>query len=376
MRILIFADHYLPGHLAGGPIRSLANFNSEFKGDHDIHLATRDRDLGGTEPYPGILPGRWATFEDLPVFYINGDSICPSLVDELIRRVKPDVIYFNSVFSRFTTSFLRLGGSGISRAIRVLLATRGELNPGALRIKPIRKAVYLRLLRRSELWRRLVFQASSAAEQACIQNYFPKAKIRVAMDIPEPAQTFSKKIDFDGRRTVIFASRICEIKNLKLALECVAELRDPKLYLEIHGPIEDENYWKSCQNSICFAKPNVSYHGPFSRDTIWNIFEKSHFMILPSLGENFSHSIYESAVSGTPFLISDRTPWTDAAQNGCGWVNNPFDKIGWRDALCEAMSLTQAEYAERSECCIQTAREFRAVAIEQHRRLFDFESND
>jgi glycosyltransferase involved in cell wall biosynthesis len=41
--------------------------------------------------------------------------------------------------------------------------------------------------------------------------------------------------------------------------------------------------------------------------------------VLPTLGENFGHAIFESLAAGRPVLISDQTPWRNLKQDFAGW---------------------------------------------------------
>src|SRR5215813_4412202 len=57
--VLVFADYYLPGFKAGGPIRTLANIMEQLGDEFEFRIVTRDRDYGDRSPYPGILTNCW-----------------------------------------------------------------------------------------------------------------------------------------------------------------------------------------------------------------------------------------------------------------------------------------------------------------------------
>lgn len=42
--------------------------------------------------------------------------------------------------------------------------------------------------------------------------------------------------------------------------------------------------------------------------------------LFPTKGENYGHVIYEALAAGCVPVISDRTPWLDLEENGCGYV--------------------------------------------------------
>jgi glycosyltransferase involved in cell wall biosynthesis len=41
--------------------------------------------------------------------------------------------------------------------------------------------------------------------------------------------------------------------------------------------------------------------------------------VLPTLGENFGHAIFEALSAGRPVLISNQTPWHNLASQKIGW---------------------------------------------------------
>lgn len=63
---------------------------------------------------------------------------------------------------------------------------------------------------------------------------------------------------------------------------------------------------ESLPNNIQFR-----YCGSLAPSDIKRTICKYHFLVLPSLSENFCHVIYESLSSGTPILVSPNTPWHD-----------------------------------------------------------------
>jgi glycosyltransferase involved in cell wall biosynthesis len=61
------------------------------------------------------------------------------------------------------------------------------------------------------------------------------------------------------------------------------------------------------------------------------ILHKYDLFILPTLNENFGHSIVESLSVGTPVLISDNTPWRSSASYAINSV--PLLSNSWIEAL-------------------------------------------
>ena len=98
-RVLIVVGAFEPGFRGGGPIRSIIHILESAPPDTDIWLVTRDRDVGCTEPYPG-LSGRWVRRRRALVFYL--DIRRPRHWLRLwrdLRRVEFDLLYCNSFWS-------------------------------------------------------------------------------------------------------------------------------------------------------------------------------------------------------------------------------------------------------------------------------------
>lgn len=374
MRIFVAADYFLPGYKAGGAIQSLGNFARCFSQQHELFFFTRDRDSRDPESYESVRSDAWNERYGGSVYYASPGRIGKRVLQAALSDVEPDCVYLNSLFSPISRCFT------FSRTLRrtmanrkVVLAVRGELNPGALAIRPVRKRVYLEYLRHTGVYRDIRFQASSDCEEVAIRRYFPDADVFVAGDIPSdlPKAIGDPATKHSGVCRFAFAARISPMKNLAFLLERLAELPDEPFHLDIYGPISDGDYWERCKPLTERLGEKVTVHGSYRPEKIWEILAKSRFMALPTLGENFGHSIYEAAASGTPYLISDRTPWTDRTTSGAGWALPLEDVDQWRRVLQECIHMKVARYAEMVDACRAAAAEVKSLAVVQHARLFD-----
>lgn len=373
MRIFVTADYFLPGYKAGGPIQSLANFSREFCRQHEMYFFTRDRDATDTKSYDSIVLNDWNARYGGFVYYASPENINKRALHDSIADVEPDCIYLNSLFSPLSR-YVMLSRSmrKVTASCKIVLAVRGELNPGALGIHPIRKKAYLAFLRRLGACRNIRFQASCDSERLAIRRWFPGADVVVAGNIPSEAP---HAIDKVGEKisdvcSFVFAGRKSPMKNLEFLLERLAELPDEEFHLNIYGPISDRFYWNRCQSTLVRLNGKVSVHGAYRPEEIWGILAKSRFMVLPTLGENFGHSIYEAAASGTPYVISDRTPWTERSRGRAGWALPLQDVNQWRNVLRECIHMEPSRYVEMVDACRAVAAEVKSQAVAQHARLF------
>ena len=97
MKILIFAGGFFPGKTFGGPPVSVDNFCSLMK-EYDCYIVTSEHDNGTTERYKGIVDG-WNDRGNAKVLYLSDkDYFSIRKHDSIVKEIKPDVIYLQSLF--------------------------------------------------------------------------------------------------------------------------------------------------------------------------------------------------------------------------------------------------------------------------------------
>ncbi|MCE2463815.1 MAG: glycosyltransferase, partial [Dehalococcoidia bacterium] len=129
-----------------------------------------------------------------------------------------------------------------------------------------------------------------------------------------------------GALNLVFLSRVSRMKNLAGALRMLYGL-EGKISFDIYGPLEDTAYWAECRKIIRSLPENVAvtYRGAASHEEVGRVMAEHDLFLLPTLGENFGHVIFESLAAGCPVLVSDRTPWRGLEEKGVGW-NVPLDE--------------------------------------------------
>jgi glycosyltransferase involved in cell wall biosynthesis len=324
--VLVFAPHYWPAFRAGGAVRTLRNMAAQLGNAIDFRFFTRDRDVGDTAAYAGVEPGRWGDVDGARVMYAGDRLLDLGALSTMIRDVDPDVVYLNSFFDpSFSLRPLmtrRLGMMG--RDVPWVIAPRGEFSKGAIALKPWKKMPYMAFCRLFSLHNGVIWQASSDLEREDIRRVMGAgSRIRVAPDLTErlsdtPPPATPRP---EGPLRVCLLSRISPMKNVRFAIEVVLRLRRP-VEFSIHGPIEDRAYWETCQPLIAAAPAGcrIEWKGEVPPERVRETIAASDVFLLPTLGENFGHVIFESLAAGVPVLVSDRTPWRDLDTRGSGWV--------------------------------------------------------
>jgi glycosyltransferase involved in cell wall biosynthesis len=293
----------------------------------DFRIITRDRDEGTDQTYLSVIPGTWQPVGHAQVRYVPPSAISTRWLAREVVAVAPEIIYLNSFFdSIFTLKVLVARRAGLFPPVPMLLAPQGELSPGALGIKPLKKAAYIRFARWCGLYRGLTWQASNEAEREDILNTMrgvPPEQVRVAADLTEEAGAAAPDRvprSAPGALRLCFLSRISPKKNLDFALRVLADVKVPVEFI-IYGPIEDSAYWAACQQLIARLPPHVrvQHGGEVLPQEVRHTLSDCDLFFMPTRGENFGHVIFEALSAGVPALISDQTPWTDLEAHGAGW---------------------------------------------------------
>ena len=347
--VLLLADYYSPGWRAGGPIPSIRNMIDELGDRFRFLVVTRDRDHLEERPYSEIEPNRWLGVDKATVYYCSPDQTNIRTLARLVRSSKPDLVFANSLFSSFTLNLLLLRKLRRIPRVPVLLAPRGELGDGALSIKRLRKRVYLAAARLLGLLRNVYWQASNEKESIAIGTRIRVTPL-VASDIPAspPPRPLQPPPKFPGSVKLVFTGRLSPIKNLPFLLKILPALFG-EVALDVYGPKEADEW--GVIDSLVGAMPDrarVQYHGPAPPREIEAALADAHFLVLPSLGENFGHSVYEALRLGRPVVISDQTPWSGLADADAGW-DIPLDSGRWQAVLQECIDMDDVRYRRMTE---------------------------
>ncbi|NLD91049.1 MAG: glycosyltransferase [Fibrobacter sp.] len=324
-KVLIFSAYYYPAHKAGGTVRSVFNLTRLLSKHYNCYVVTSDRDYQDTSCYPGIVPCKWGKLGNENVFYAPWKWYSIVKLMKLIKQVDPDILYLNSLYC-YRFSILPLFVIMLmSKLDKVVLAPRGEFSSGALKISAKKKALYLFYLRALRLYKKIKWHATSEDEFKNIQKKFAGVHITLKNDLVD----FSEKINPDnwtdkenGVVKIAFIARITKMKNMLYCFDVFKMIPGTiTVTFDIYGAIDDQIYYERVVNAIKELPANikVEYKGAIKHSSVVETFQKYDLFFLPTLGENFCHSIIESLYSGTPVLISDQTPWRNLQEKNVGY---------------------------------------------------------
>lgn len=375
--ILIFIDWFWPGYLAGGPVQSILSLVSYLNSDFNFKIITTNRDLNCTLSYPQIEPNKWIHSElNCEVYYAEPGSLNYESIKIIMDSCDFDLVYINSFFSKnFSIIPLQILNK-YYKTKPVIFAPRGMLGEGALAIKKLKKRAFIWYAKISGLHNRVVWHATSAEEAQEIKRVInPKTALVQISNLPKKIKLLSDKEKTQGQLRACFISRISEKKNLLYALGVLSKIKDVQVTYTIYGPLEDKGYWEKCQIQIEQLPENiqVNYAGSVAPKDIEQAFVSEHIMFLPTLNENFGHSIVESLLCGCPVIISDQTPWNDLQKYGAGFaipLNAP-DKFA--EAIYAYVNMDQAEFSKASKEAIKyiSSKINLTQILDQYKKLFN-----
>ncbi len=373
--ILICIDWFVPGYKAGGPIQTVRNFVQAMGDSFEVSVLTGDRDLHDTQPYQGIERDTWLDFAPgIRVCYLSPEAQKPNYIRKLIKDLKPDYLFVNSLYSLIFN--IIPVQTALRKAIPIVWAPRGTLAPSALAIKPLKKKAYLALLRLLGWPRRVVWQATNEEEKSFIQDHFGSRHmdIRIAPNLPKQRQEPFKVVDKQaGELNLVYHSRISLVKNLEFFLHCLEGMEE-NIRFDIYGPVEDPNYLKELNKQIQGLPPQieVNFKGPVAPPDMAGVLAPYHFSVLTSKGENFGHAIFEALLAGKPVLISDRTPWKNLEEKKVGFDISLQKPEEMKRAIKVALQMDAKAYTDWSRAAWEFARDFREAPklMAQNRALF------
>ena len=345
-KLLIFSDWYTPGFKAGGPIRSISNLVSALEQTIAIFIVTGNSDLNSSQPYENIESDTWLTIGKSKIIYLSKSNRSVKKIKHLIFEVKPDAIYLNSMYSIKYTLYPLLAARLIKNNFKIILAPRGMLQQGAIRNKNKKKQLFLLLFKMFGLDKSMVFHATDMQEKIDITEHFPLNKqINIINNfVISPLLGEKKLLKEPGCLSLVYISVISSKKNLLYLISLFNKVQG-NIIFDVYGPVKDKVYWESFLAKINVMKGiKFTYKSDIPNYLVNETLAGYHFFILPTLGENFGHAIYEALSSGTPVILSDKTPWRNLEEKKAGWdidLNKPEEFV---QVLNKCMCMDEDEY--------------------------------
>jgi glycosyltransferase involved in cell wall biosynthesis len=321
--------------------------------------------------------GEWAVSGATHVYYAADGELTFAFYRKILRDIAPDFIYLNSLFDRdFSIKPFLIFGRG--RSVPIILAPRGELSPGALGLKAFRKLIFIILAKVFKFYKCVSWHASSVSEQEQILSVLDPDRLQVflASNLSDASkQALAQKIiKKPGVLRIVLAARISPMKNTLAAIRMSAQLKG-EVELDLWGPLENTEYWSACQQQVQLCPPNVKVHyrGEAEHEKLHALLQGYDLMLLPTLGENFGHSIIEALSAGLPVIISNRTPWKNLMAEGVGADLPLEDELEFVHQLEYFQSMGERDMENVRSACQHYAAAWQGKHANpgEYRKMFD-----
>lgn len=349
--ILILTDWFLPGYLAGGPIQSIATLTQQLSNEFDFKIITTDRDFKSDEKYESIVTNVWTVHEGRQVFYISPSHLIPDFMLQLIQKTPHDVLYINSLFSKYFAVLPLKWKQQEKIKAPIVLAPRGMLGDGALAIKPFKKQVFLMYANLFGLFKNIHWQSTSGQETYEIKKRIgERSHISEVSNLPHAFHQSQKIEKREGKLRLCFISRISVKKNLNFAIDILKQISDKEIVFDVYGPIEDEAYWQVCMLNATALPSNISfqYEGILKPTEIAKTISQYHALFLPTQNENYGHIIVETLQQGRLVILSDQTPWRHLENEHIGFDIALNDTQQFVKAIEKLLAIDQEAFNEMS----------------------------
>ncbi len=323
-KILIVNPFYFPGWRSGGPQQTIMNVVDVLGTEADFYILTHNHDMGVDEPYPNIKYDSWVKVGNAKVYYGSTEHFSLDFLGEMANQF--ELIYICGPYYEESYKLLWLKRIGKLKS-KTVLAPMGSFSEGALSHKSKKKWVFWTAFRALGLFKNISWSFTSEMERneatACIGKK-SIAEYYIAEDLPKKYVDFSmqkKQEKVPGKLKIVFLSRICPQKNLLQAISIVSKLKGT-IQFDIYGTKEDKEYWERCEKTLHTMPSNIKwrYCDAVPSNQVIPTFLEYDIFLLPTLGENFGHVIYEALVAGCIPVISNRTPWAELRECSCGYT--------------------------------------------------------
>lgn len=346
-QVLAFIDWYKPYYKAGGPVRSMVNLVEHLGDRVQFHIVTGDRDYTATSNEAQVPTDRWTTADTGErVYHATPAGMSLARWKALIRERAWDVVYINGLYSTWSTIMplwiLR------NSPVRRIVAVRGMLAAGPMRQGALKKRAFLAAMKLLGCFKGVEFQATNSEEAADIRRWIGAgAVVHEVQNLARKAANESPRTlpKRTGELRLVSLARIAAEKNTLFAIERLQQVRG-RVRFDLYGTIYDRSYHEQCLQAMAHLPPEVvlQWHGQLPNEQAPAAIAAAHFLYMPSVGENFGHTMLEALTAGRPMIISDRTPWKGLATAHAGWDLPLEDPGRFTTVLQAAVDMDQQAY--------------------------------
>lgn len=212
----------------------------------------------------------------------------------------------------------------------IVFSPHGALAPWAMHHKWWKKCLPWYLWFRGHIARAAIIHATAEQEAEWVRQLGFTNEIAVVplgTDIPETTASHSEAVKY-----LLFVGRIYPVKGLDLLLRAWAasQAREKGWHLVCVGP-NQAGHMEALEALAVQLKltsqraglaeidrSDVTFTGALFGQEKTQAYLKSRGLVLPSYTENFGGVVVDALAAGVPVLVSEKTPWKQVANRGCG----------------------------------------------------------
>ncbi|MBG0738328.1 glycosyltransferase family 4 protein [Paeniglutamicibacter antarcticus] len=248
---------------------------------------------------------------------------------KLIRRVRPDVVYVNTVTVPLWILLARVTG-------RPVLSHVHEAEKSASKVLKLALAAPL-LLANSLL-------ANSRYSADVLTEAIPRLRRKIEVvynGVPGPAQLTEPRLINSAPMRLLYVGRLSSRKGVDVAIVAVSKARQRglDLHLDIVGAVYPGYEWYEQKLRTLVdqldLQQHVTFHG-FHSD-VWPFLVKTDVAIVPSrIDEPFGNTAVEALLAARPLIVSDTSGLREAAG---GYQSPQFIAPDDAEAMADAVEL-------------------------------------
>ena len=212
-------------------------------------------------------------------------------------------------------------------SVRLMFSPRGAFSPWAMRHGSSIKRIFWPLLQSPALRQASAFHATAESEYHDIRRLgFRQPVTIIPNGIDLPSSLEFKKVTTDGKRTLLFLSRVHRKKGIEILLNAWREVQSEftEWRLKIVG--SDDGYHGSSgylNQLIALSHRlklrDVEFCGSLLGLEKQKAYQEAELFVLPTYSENFGVVVAEALAMETPAIVSKGAPWSGLTDQRAGW---------------------------------------------------------
>ena len=274
--------------------------------------------LGGEDPSDPQAAAAWADSVFAARIYGPQSFVFAPSLERRLRTLAPDVTDVQGLWTYASLANLR---HHRATGTPYVVTPRGMLDPWARDRSALKKRVVRLWFEDAHLRTAACLRATAEMEAEHFRSFGltnPIAIVPNGVDIPDLAPRVPLA---DGRRRLLFLSRVHPKKGLPLLLRAWAalETQRPDWDLHIAGPDEVNHTAALKVLTSELGLRRVVWHGAVYGPDKAALYRSADLFVLPTYAENFGLVVAEALAQEVPVITTTNAPWSGLETNECGW---------------------------------------------------------